>query len=170
MHFMKYQLQDYYLKVFLRLETWIRIRTKKIKLNLHGSQNSNDEMIRNINIVCSDLTRNGHKLTSMDILNKALENLISDSNANMKQTSSTVTSSREKSTEKIIVTTPSAVDNLMRITSNHSNLCDDSLRMVVENQNGYSMEYDIRCEQCKFSSSWVSSPVLPDGKELVNLD
>ena len=87
----------------------------------------------------------------------------------MKQTSSTVTSSREKSTEKIILTTPSAVENLMRISRNHSNLCDDSLRMVVENQNGYSIEYDIRCEQCRFSSSWVSSTVLPDGKELINL-
>ena len=167
---MKYQLHDYYLKVFLRLETWIRIRAKNHKLNLNGSQNSYDEMIRNINIVRSDLTRKGHKLTTNDILNKALENRISDSNANMKQTSSTVTS-REKSTEKIIITTPSAVDNLVRITSNHSNLCDDSLRMVVENQNGNSIEYegieyDIRCEQCKFSSSWVSSPVLPDGQNL----
>ena len=51
----------------------------------------------------------------------------------------------------------------------HGSICDKPLALNRTKQNGCLLEYEVRCSNCSFSSVWISSPVLPDGRDLVNL-
>ena len=50
---------------------------RRFKLALYGSQVSYDELTNNINAIRSSLAVTGHKLSTMDIISKAVEKFLS---------------------------------------------------------------------------------------------
>ena len=141
---------------------------RRFKLAFYGSQVSYDELTNNINAIRSSLAVSGHKLSTMDIISKAVEKFLSSDKPST-QTSSTVRCSKDTADEKITFTTQSAIENLTRLTSDHRALCPYPVKLTFRRQTGCVTEYNVECDHCKFCCAWLSSPILPDGKELVNL-
>ena len=57
----------------------------------------------------------------------------------------------------------------MRIVETHGSICDKLLTLNEIKHTGCSSEFKVLCSACSYSSTWISSPELPDRRDLVNI-
>ena len=143
------------------------IVTKRNKMSLSGDPEMYHQLLQSVDKLKTEFARQGHKYTSLEILSFSVKQL--DSKINVHNLPETVKCDRNKADEDLLVTTASAAENLMNIAGTHASICGKRLTLTRTKQNGCSSEYKVGCSACSFSSLWVSSPVLPDGRDLVNL-
>ena len=136
-------------------------------MTLSGDHEMYQQLLKSVDNLKTEFAKQGQKYTSLEILSFSVKQF--DSKINVHDISETVKCDRNNADEDLLVTTTSAAENLMKTAGTHGSICDKPLALNRTKQNGCLSEYEVRCSACSFSSVWISSPVLPDGRDLVNL-
>ncbi|XP_070567203.1 uncharacterized protein [Ptychodera flava] len=77
----------------------------------------------------------------------------------------------DKTTEQMLLTTPSSIQNLVSRLGEHGRVCDAKLQCVKTNMMGHTGRLQFKCNTTNCEPhrfSWYSSSFLPNGKFLVN--
>ena len=109
------------------------------------------------------------KYTSLEILSVVVGKMNSNVDHNFHTLPENTKCNRNDVDEDLVITTSSAAEHLMRIAGTHGSICDKPLTLNEIKHTRCSSEFKILCSACSFSSTWISSPELPDGWDLVNI-
>jgi hypothetical protein len=148
-------------------------KSKSSLFNLHisGLESDYRQLQSMLNSIRKQKSDTGKK-TTLDILKSAVSLYAKSFASNDNEHSSTnknQTCSQKKAKEDLVITTPSAIDNLNEIIHEHALACNTKLKIVFLNQHTFEKLYTVECPECRFSNIWRSSPHFYNGKDLVTL-
>lgn len=142
---------------------------KRNKMTLCGDPAMYRNLIQNMEEVKSMFASQGHRYSSLEILNFAMGKMNTNKVKDIHSMSKSVECDRNSADENLVTTTVSAMENLLKIAGSHGSLCEKPMNLKLVKQHGCSSEFQVICSFCSFTSAWVSSPILPDGRDLINL-
>lgn len=141
---------------------------KRLKLNLYGEESDYNSLLKCIDELKSNFASQGYKYSNLDIVNTALRQL----NRNMVNLKTgalpTIECAKSNADETLVITTVSALENLSGIVCLHKQFCNELVCLTSEKKSGYSVQFNVSCVVCRFTRKWISSPVLPNKREIVN--
>lgn len=141
---------------------------RKQLLTLYGTNTDYSVLRDNLEKVKSMSA--GKVTNSLDIINIAVAQYIqSGVNEPKRREEVDQKCKKEQLNEPLVVTSFSALNNLVKIVSSHETGCRGSLVLKSDNPEGLSKSCDLSCDTCTIRRKWKSSLDMPGGKDFVSM-
>ena len=135
---------------------------RKFKLSLYCTKSEFELLQSQINAIKTE-----SKKSSTEVINSALT--LYSAGLSQKEVEINQSCDKKTSEEPVLLTSPSAINNLNSIVSLHNAKCTNCVRMVASQTTGYASSFTVKCNICDFDYMWNSSLQLPNGMDLINM-
>ena len=143
---------------------------KRSVLSLFGPENDYKGLCSKIEMLKNKSVEAGCKGTTLQVLNMAVSSYLESVNIALVDSNNTTSNTVLNTNEDLIITTQSALENLIEISVKHKETCKLSKPSISFMKNSeFCKHYSIKCSRCFMDEKWSSAASVTPQMDYVTL-